>query len=538
MKKKIKNKKISIKYKKMIIGSILLVFITATIVVLFYGKSRSLNTIMNNSVDQTRCYVNAGWKIIYKNGAAYCQKGTDCPSGYKREGSNCRSIKAIGYKYSCNPGYKREGTNPSNYYCRSIKAIGYNYDCPWSGYKREGTNPSNYYCRTIKAIGYKYVCPSGYSLVGGGEPSNRYCQSKKATHYEYHCPSAYEKKGTGENTICEHRKIKTYYCDKGWIVQPSYDGAECVRGSKGNYQYTKAKLRPYTINAKKKNGYKTLRPTKKNNYGISQVRKSNAYAKGPVKKENAYDIKPLQPNYTEYLIIPSYGNDIAGFLTPGNDTPNGVYEVSSEPKPWYAINYYSSLLNKNNYVYPKSKNGYPLGAWPKNYYNIPRYISYRAYKGLYVWPTTPYNGVYNFVYEHNGIDIAGNFAAPIYSPVDGTLVFSGWGNTENRGSDETAFSVTIKPDTSYTYSGVNINEIFMTHMSGVVRRCSNCNIKVKKGELIGFMGTAANSADKDGYFAHLHMTFYNRANYYGGLKTSQMHQLYQISSGTRRSAGG
>ena len=60
---------------------------------------------------------------------------------------------------------------------------------------------------------------------------------------------------------------------------------------------------------------------------------------------------------------------------------------------------------------------------------------------------------------------------PIYSPVDGDLLYSTWGYTSNLGSDETAYAVTIAPSTKYEYNGVIIDEIFMTHMSGIRYRC-------------------------------------------------------------------
>lgn len=229
------------------------------------------------------------------------------------------------------------------------------------------------------------------------------------------------------------------------------------------------------------------------------------------------------------------------FAKPDNDTPNGVYEVSGEPKPWFAINYWSHL-NKDDYVYPKDKSsGKLLGAWPKNYKSIPTQLSnYKVYKGVFIWPATPTDEKYQFVYRHLGIDVMADFGTPIYSPVDGQLLDSEWGGTVNRGSDETSYSVTIKPDKVYEYKGTKISEIFMTHMSGIINRCSwnNCSKKVKKGELIGFVGNAAGSSTSEGYASHVHITFYPAGNYGGGLYTESMEDIYEISPGTKRKAGG
>lgn len=224
-------------------------------------------------------------------------------------------------------------------------------------------------------------------------------------------------------------------------------------------------------------------------------------------------------------------------LTPNNNKPSGVYEVSSEPEPWAVINYFDNL-NKDDFVYPVDKNtNLKLGAWPKNYKKIPTQLSgCKVYQGAYIWPTTPSNGKYDYVYPHNGIDIMADFGTPIYSPVDGTLVYSEWGHTSNKGSDETAYSVTITPDKVVSYGGIKIDEIFMTHMSGIRYRCEwgKCNKKVKKGELLGFVGTAAGNSTSPGYASHLHMTLYPSSNYSSGIRTPTIEKFYNISSGTKR----
>lgn len=215
--------------------------------------------------------------------------------------------------------------------------------------------------------------------------------------------------------------------------------------------------------------------------------------------------------------------------------PGQVY--SSEPDPSGAINYWKNYLNPNDFVYPADDaTGLSLGAWPKDYQSIPTQLSgYNEHNG-FVWPTTPMNDMYTFVYEHNGIDIMAPVGTPIYSPVDGTIEYSEWGHTVNKGSDETAYSVSIKLDSPISYGGVNISKIFLTHMSGIRYRCNNCNQRVVKGELLGFVGNAAGTASGVGWAPHLHMTMYENG-YSNGLSTSKIEKLYNISPNTVRRAG-
>ena len=236
--------------------------------------------------------------------------------------------------------------------------------------------------------------------------------------------------------------------------------------------------------------------------------------------------------------------------------PNGYYEtgscspsssimvLTSEPNPSCAINYWANkgLVNENDFVYPKTDSGKSLGAWPANYKSIPTQINVtKTYQnGKLAWPVTPNNGTYTFVYEHNGIDIMAPMGTPIYSPADGTLIYSEWGHTTNKGSDETAYTVSINLDSPISYDGKQLKTIFLTHMSGIVYRCANvneCNRKVKKGELLGFVGNAADTASSGGYAPHLHMSIYPANNYDAGLYTSKIEAMYSISSNTKKEAG-
>ena len=210
--------------------------------------------------------------------------------------------------------------------------------------------------------------------------------------------------------------------------------------------------------------------------------------------------------------------------------------LGTEPDPQIAINYWSEL-NIEDYVFLKDDvTNLPLGAWPKNYESIPNQLTnYTEYNG-FVWPVTPIDNIYTFVYNHNGIDIKANFGMPIYSPVDGLLDYSEWGHTDNTGSDETAYSVSILLDNPITYEGVEIKRVFLTHFSGIRYRCSDCNQKVVKGELLGYVGNAAGSASEPGWVPHLHMTFYGD-NYDEGLTTDKIENLYGIETGAIREAG-
>jgi len=215
-----------------------------------------------------------------------------------------------------------------------------------------------------------------------------------------------------------------------------------------------------------------------------------------------------------------------------------------EPSPMTALNYWDrrGLINKNNFILPKDKKtGLPLGAWPKNYATVKTKLSNpKTYKGVFIWPVTPTNGDWDGSYEHNGIDIGASFGEPIYAPASGTLLYSEWAHTVNKGCDETAYSITIVLDEAIQIENVAVKQLFLTHMSGIRYRCTpgNCNRRVTRGELIGFVGNAAGTASSTGGWApHLHMTFYNASGSGVGLTTSQLKRLYNINTGDKRKAG-
>ena len=230
-----------------------------------------------------------------------------------------------------------------------------------------------------------------------------------------------------------------------------------------------------------------------------------------------------------------------GGLTFSGYYSNGTAQISApgipltrEPDPSAAINYWKSYINPNDFFYPADANGNSLGAWPKNYQSIVTQLSNpKVYHGTFIFPQTPENGIYEHVYLHNGIDIMNTVGTPIYSPVDGTVTYSEWGHTSNKGSDETAYSVGITPDVTTTVQGVPISNVFLTHMSGIAVRCGRdtgvpcTGYKVKKGQIVGFAGNAAGSSTSLGWAPHLHMTLYG-SSYSNGLVTTKIEALYGI----------
>lgn len=224
----------------------------------------------------------------------------------------------------------------------------------------------------------------------------------------------------------------------------------------------------------------------------------------------------------------------------GSGTCQKNIALSYEPNPADPISCWPSIVSMSKFIFPTDSSGRKLGSFPKNYESIPTQLtSYKTYMKEFIIPVTPVSSKYNFVYEHNGIDFMAVFGTPVYSPVDGTLEYSEWGHTGNTGGDETAYSLSILMDRPVTVSGKKISTIFLTHLSGIRYRCSRgtCNRKVKKGELLGFTGNAAGSATTGGWAPHLHMSMYPSGQYDQGLRTKEIEQLYNLTSGMTLNAG-
>ena len=225
-------------------------------------------------------------------------------------------------------------------------------------------------------------------------------------------------------------------------------------------------------------------------------------------------------------------NVVGSYSSTGKGACKKGITLTSEPDPSAAISCWS-YVKTSDFVYPKDpKTGLSLGAWPKDYASIPTKLSgYNTYAGVFIVPITPSSNTYHFVYQHTGIDFMSDFGTPIYSPADGTLMYSEWGHTSNKGGDETSYSVSVKLSKAVTVQGVSVDTIFLTHMSGIVYRCSstsNCNRTVKKGELLGFSGNAAGTSTSIGWAPHLHMTLYGSAGYSNGLVTTKIEAMYGI----------
>lgn len=269
------------------------------------------------------------------------------------------------------------------------------------------------------------------------------------------------------------------------------------------------------------------------------------------------DIKSKLEEERKKNEIPSDGNNGSGNVSGSGslDVPSSSSSTGSssckantcngdvEPDPSAALNCWPNYINASNFTYPKdSSTGKPLGAWPSNASSIPTQLTnYKTYQnGKVILPTTPANGKYNYVYEHNGIDIMASFGTPVYSPVNGVIEYSEWGHTVNKSGNETSYTVTIKMDDYITIDGKKVNKFFMTHMSGIRYRCSwGCNKRVKMGELIGFTGNASGSTcGAAGWAPHLHMTVYPDNNYNAGLTTVQTEKIYGLKSGMSIKAGG
>ena len=221
-----------------------------------------------------------------------------------------------------------------------------------------------------------------------------------------------------------------------------------------------------------------------------------------------------------------------GLSSAGNGKCQTGIVYSSEPDPSIPIDCNSQYINSNDFTYPKdSATGLPLGAWPPNYESIPTQLEdYEEHSAFFVFPTNPLNGKYNFVYDHLGMDIMANFGTPVYSPVDGVMIYSEWGHTPNKGWDETSYTVSIRMSNPTRINKTNIDTIFMTHLSGIVSRCpyGTCNKPVKQGELIGFVGNAASTSADEGWAPHLHITLYGDSNYDGGLWTNATEIVFDI----------
>lgn len=140
-------------------------------------------------------------------------------------------------------------------------------------------------------------------------------------------------------------------------------------------------------------------------------------------------------------------------------------------------------------------------------------------------------------YEHPGVDLHAPIGTPVYAVANGTIQYSEWGHTVNKGSHETAYSVKIKLDKPFTRNGVKYICAYYTHMSKLVydvpEKSNKSNtIHVKPGDLIGYSGTA-------NYCAHLHFSFEGDASSnYKMMYTTDVCNMLGISRGEKWNTGG
>ena len=224
----------------------------------------------------------------------------------------------------------------------------------------------------------------------------------------------------------------------------------------------------------------------------------------------------------------------------------------TEPDPGNVLDCYS--IDHSYYYFAKTNNGQSLGLWPKNYESIPTQVTVDNSCGSpsIVLPISKES--YNFGYNHQSIDISSPFGTPVYSPADGKIEYSTWGHTGNRYGGESAYSVSIVLNepiniTLNDGSPFTITKVFLTHLSGLIYKCSSCNISVKKGELIAYSGTAHNNKNihnlnpsipfEVGYAPHLHMSLTGRDknNQLTSLYTPVTEELFGLVEGTGFSAG-
>ena len=477
--------------------------------------------------------------------------------------------------YQCDYGWTKVGDGPTAY-CQ--KSNGYTYKCSRGKLVGPSYDPSCQVCET------KYRCDYGYrKVIGKGQPEH--CEKEITTYYcpngkkpekrngkyvcreqtTFTCPKGYFRDSSKGQPRCIQFFMYRYSCPSGTTKVGDGPGAYCIKGKGRSQKMISTIKRPHILEMKSATEKKKYVPVKAiryptyltkalipvKNYSDAKT-KTYKHPKSLIQYQDCTSpTKAYLKKQTRYAYSNTKAFSGSGTLsytqsyTSGNATASVGFNYS-EPDPSVAINLWKDKLNTNNFVYPKdSVTGKSLGAWPKNYKNYPAQLNNpRTYTGGYMWPITTTDGPYKFGYDHNGIDIAVKFGTPVYSPVSGTLVYSEWGHTVNRGTDETSYSITIRAD-SVNYRGKQIGEVFLTHLSGIRYRCAEnkCNRSVKQGELLGFSGTAAGNTINSGYArgkkwaSHLHMSLSPANNYNAGLHTEEIEDFYKIESGDYRDAG-
>ena len=211
----------------------------------------------------------------------------------------------------------------------------------------------------------------------------------------------------------------------------------------------------------------------------------------------------------------------------GSSAGKGSTYLTQEPdapvwNPAYGENVYE--YKESVAMYDKTT-GYRLGLWPTDY-NLDSIVPTKDYHGL-IWPCS--STMQGVGYEHHGADFHAKCYTPIYAAGDGTLRYSEWGHHgANQNYWETAYAITLTLDNPVSYNGKTIKDLWYGHMVGIRFRVpdnGSVNIKVKKGDLIGWMGFAN--------AVHLHLTLDYDCNIY----TDSLGKFFSIGYNEYREVG-
>lgn len=164
---------------------------------------------------------------------------------------------------------------------------------------------------------------------------------------------------------------------------------------------------------------------------------------------------------------------------------------------------------------------------------------------LFISPTATYNGLMRPISgidrgysADEGLDIGAIIGTPVYSPCNGTFVYSEYGHTPwgrskfGKKKDDTPYSIGITLDKPIVFNNKIITYLFLTHLSKLVYDIPNGKggQKVKMGELIGYTGTANDSP-------HLHIGFSPSKNKWEPLRNNDVRYIFKSSYGETWTVG-
>lgn len=158
----------------------------------------------------------------------------------------------------------------------------------------------------------------------------------------------------------------------------------------------------------------------------------------------------------------------------------------------------------------------------------------KTYNGL----MRPINGTDKGYESDEGLDVESKVGEPIYSPCDGTFVYSETGHTPwgrdkwGKKGDDTPYCIGINMDKPLTYNGKSYRYMFLAHLAKVVYDIPDGKggQKVKTGELIGYCGTANDSP-------HLHIGLSGSKEEWSPLRMVDVRKVFGSSAGSTWVAG-